>query len=84
MSEHLARTKDEKFLIALYESAIEKNEVDAPFNRYTIGTKIGLHPKGVDTICVLLLQANFIKKGEDKDVYLTPHGERLVASLLLT
>lgn len=82
MSQHQARTKDEKFLIALYETAMAAGEIKTLFSRYTIGTKIGLHPKGVDTICTLLLQANFIKKGEEKDIYLTPNGLHLVESLL--
>lgn len=69
-----ARTKDEKFMWALYEATQENGDVEAHFDRYEIGNRIGLHPRGVDTICTLLLQANFIKKGEGKDVYLTPHG----------
>jgi hypothetical protein len=81
-SQHTARTKDEKFLIALYEKAMEKGEIETPFNRYDIGAIIGLHPRGTDTICTLLLQANFIKKEEEKDVFLTPNGQRLVESLL--
>jgi hypothetical protein len=82
MSQHQARTKDEKFLIALYEAALEKGEVDHPFERYEVGKMINLHPRGTDTICTLLLQANFIKKGEGKEVYLSPNGEELVKSLL--
>lgn len=82
MSQHQARTKDEKFLIALYEVAIGKGAVDHPFDRYEVAKLINLHPKGADTICTLLLQANFIKKGEGKEVYLAPNGEELVKSLL--
>lgn len=73
-----ARTKDEKFMWALYDAAQEKDDLKANFDRYEIGARIGLHPRGVDTICTLLLQANFIKKGEGKDVYLTPHGLQLL------
>lgn len=82
MSRHQARTKDEKFLIALYEAALETDQIDHPFDRYEIAKMINLHPKGADTICTLLLQANFIKKGEGKDVYLTTNGESLVKSLI--
>lgn len=82
MSRHQARTKDEKFLIALYEAATEKGEIEHPFDRYEIGKWINLHPRGTDTICTLLLQANFIKKGEGKEVYLTTNGEVLVKSLM--
>jgi hypothetical protein len=79
--EQKARTKDEKFLQALYEAAEEKGDLEACFDRYVIGTGIGLHPRGVDTICTLLLQANFIKKGEGKEVYLTENGLRLIREL---
>jgi hypothetical protein len=82
MSRHQARTKDEKFLIALYELAIAQRDLETPFDRYMVGTKIGLHPRGTDTICTLLLQATFVKKGEEKDVYLTSNGLRLIESLL--
>lgn len=82
MSQHQAWTKDEKFLIALYEAALDAGEIDRPFDRYEIGKRINLHPRGTDTICTLLLQANFIKKGEEKEVYLTTNGEVLVKSLV--
>jgi len=77
-----AKTKDEKFLVALYNAAKETQELDTPFDKYAIGQKIGLHPKGVNTICVLLLQANFIKKSDGDTVYITPHGEKLVLTIL--
>lgn len=75
-------TKDEKFMVALYEAALEVGEMDAVFNRYQIGQRIGLHPKGVDTICTLLLQANFIKKEGKEEIYLTENGQRLINNLL--
>lgn len=76
------KTKDEKFMVCVYETAGKSGDVHNPVNRYEIGNMIGLHPKAVDTICKLLLQANFIKKDVLDDVYLTPHGEKLVLSLL--
>lgn len=75
-------TKDEKLMISLYETALESGDIHAPFSRYDIGKKIGMHPKGTDTICVLLLQANFVKKGEGDKIYLTKNGEDLVHRLL--
>lgn len=77
-----ARTKDEKFMLALYEEALKTEKMETPFNRYEIGHTIGLHPKGVDTICTLLLQANFIKKESKEEVYITEHGIQLVQTLL--
>ncbi len=82
MSQHQAWTKDEKFLIALYKAAMGKGAVDHPFDRYEVGNMVHLHPRGADTICTLLLQANFIKKAEGKEIYLTSNGENLVKSLI--
>ena len=75
-------TKDEKLVISLYESALEAGDIHAHFSRYNIGKKIGMNPKGIDTICVLLLQANFIKKGEGEHIFLTKNGEELAHRLL--
>jgi hypothetical protein len=77
-----SRTKDEKFMLALYEEALKADTMEKAFSRYDIGNKIGLHPKGTDTICVLLLQANFIKKESKEEVYITEHGIKLVMDLL--
>jgi hypothetical protein len=77
-----ARTKDEKFLLSLYEMAMQGDDPYAPKNKYEVGHRVGLAPKGVNTICVLLCQANFIKKAGDEEVYLTKHGENLVLRLL--
>ena len=77
-----AKTKDEMFMIRTYEEATRRNEIEGPLDRYLIGKLAGLHPKGVDTICTLLLQANFLKKCGPTDVSLTPHGLKLVQTLL--
>lgn len=77
-----ARTKDEKFMVTVYEEALKAESMETPFSRYEIGNKIGLHPKGVDTICTLLLQANFLKKENKEDVYITEQGIQLVQALL--
>lgn len=76
------RTKDEKYVIVLYETALQTGNVNASLNRYDVGSKAGLHPKAVDTICKLLIQANFIKKNGEVDIYLTSHGEALALRLL--
>lgn len=77
-----AHTKDEKFMLALYEAALATEDLETSFDRYIIGAKIGLHPKAVDTICTLLLQANFIKKAGSQDIFITSRGEELVKSIM--
>lgn len=77
-----ARTKDEMFMISLFEEAAKMPEIDDPLDRYQIGTSVGLHKTATDTICVLLAQANFIKKQSPTEISITPHGMRLVEDLL--
>ncbi len=76
------RTKDERYIITLYEMALESGEVDTPFQRYEVGVRAVLNEKAVDTICKLLIQANFVRKGDEDMVYLTPHGIKLAQGLV--
>lgn len=76
-----ARTKDETFMLRLYEEASKLPSIEDPVDRYRIGTLACLHPKAVDTICVLLGQANFIKKHSKTDIAITRHGIKLVETL---
>ncbi len=72
-----ATTKDELFLLKLYDLAS-----DSEIDRYIIGRAIGQNDKGVDNIVKNLAAANFIKKGSHNSIYLTPHGIKLVQFLL--
>lgn len=79
----MAHTKDELFVIRLYETAHASGNVENCFDKYQIGEKAHINPKAVDAICKLLVQANFIKnKRGESEVYLTPHGEKLALRLL--
>lgn len=76
------RTKDELYLIKLYELAKASG---SPANRkdaYVVGKVLGLTEKVVKPMIDLLARANFIKKVEEKDIALTPHGLKLVMQLL--
>ena len=77
-----ARTKDESFIVNLYQEVVRLGDESAFVDRYVIGTKTGLQKKAVDTICVLLGQANFIKKKGSNDISITPHGIKLVKRFL--
>lgn len=78
----MARTKEEKFLAAVYDAAIALGDISHEVNRYTVGQKIGLHPRGIDTICNQLAQANFIKKRGSEEIEITQNGVALVKQLL--
>lgn len=82
MSRH-NRTKDENYIICLYEEAQKTGDLEINLDRYLVGQVAHINPKGVDTICKLLIQANFIKKSEENEIYLTQNGINLVKQLLL-
>lgn len=78
----MSHTKDERFIIKLYELALSKGDVGTPCPKYIVGQLSGLTAKGVDAVCKLLVQANFVKGAGGDDIYLTPHGEKLAKRLL--
>jgi hypothetical protein len=79
-----ATTKDELFLLKLYELACKRGDEQTAIDRYEIGRAIGQNDRGANVIARDLAQANFVKKGQGDAVYLTDHGLRLVHSLLET
>ena len=76
-------TRDEQFLIKLYELSSKLGTPHEPIDRYEVGRAIGQNDKGTYVISRDLAQANFIKKSEEDMVYLTDNGLRLVESLLV-
>lgn len=77
-----SRTKDEFFLIKLYQLARAEGNEEEAIDCFAIGREIGQNDKGIKVIANQLAQANFVKKGEDNTVYLTSHGLGLVQELL--
>jgi hypothetical protein len=74
-------TKDELFLLKLYELASNLGSPEEEVDRFVIGRAIGQNDKGVNTIVKHLAQANFVKKGSGDALYLTAHGIRLVMQI---
>lgn len=74
-------TKDELFLLKLYQLASKRGDPQEAIDRFEVGRAIGLNDKGSNVIARDLAQANFVKKGDGDAVYLTDHGLRLVHSL---
>lgn len=74
-------TKDELFLVKLYQMAVALGNPYQEVDRYVIGRAIGQNDKGIDTIARLLAQANFVKKGTGTSVFLTDHGLKLAQNL---
>lgn len=79
---HKSITKDELYLVKLSQLAQKLGDPYAEVDRYAVGQAMGQNNKSVDNIVRMLAQTNFIKKGEDNAIYLTPQGERYVDTLL--
>ena len=81
MPPHKGRTKDESYMLNLYEESCKRPDMDDPHDRYHIGHLTGLQETATDTICQLLMRANFIVKRGEVEIAITPHGIKLVESL---
>jgi hypothetical protein len=81
MSDH-GKTKDECFMIKLYEIVQRSGDEDLLVDRYETGRLAGITEKGVEAISKLLLRANFIEKEDERFIRLTPHGKKLAERLL--
>lgn len=79
---HKARTPDERFILCAYKTAQGLGDISAVLNRYEVGRMAGINPKGVDATCKLLVQANFIKKASEEEIFLTQNGEQLALRIL--
>ena len=75
----MANTKEEKFLIKLYQIAQESNSSN--FNALETGASIGQAPKLVKHTVRMLAQCNFIKKINEDDISITENGKELVLKL---
>lgn len=78
----MARTKDEKFIIATYEKGLKQGDIYGVQNRYEVGRSCGIAERGVNAICNQLARANFIRKLGENEMVLTKNGEALALRLL--
>lgn len=76
-----ATTKDELFLLKLFQMATASGDVFTEIDRYAVGKAIGQNDRGIDNIVRHLAQANFVKKGDESAIYLTEQGMRLINTL---
>lgn len=76
-----SRTKDERFMLLLYDEALRTGDLYEAFDISELGNKLGFQSHVVENICKHLAQANFIKKVGNNKVCLTPNGERLVDNI---
>jgi Mn-dependent DtxR family transcriptional regulator len=77
-------TKEETFLIKLHALSLKKGSPHLEIDRYEIGRALGYNDRSVNNMVQTLAQTNFLKRGEDNNVFLTEHGLKLVNLLLCT
>ncbi|QZA58519.1 hypothetical protein [Candidatus Rhabdochlamydia porcellionis] len=77
-----AMTKDEIFVLKLYELSMQLGTPYEQIDCLEIAKAIGQNTKGAQVIARDLAQANFIKKAEGNRVYLTDHGLKLVSQIV--
>jgi Mn-dependent DtxR family transcriptional regulator len=76
------KTRDEQYLLTLHKLALSVGDLFAEIDRYHVGKALGQNNKSVDNIVRMLSQTNFVKKGEDTAIHLTPNGLELIEQLL--
>lgn len=75
------KSKEELFVLKLYEAACKVGDPQALIDRYIIGRQVGAHTKGADHTVQLLVKNGFLKRSEESLVYLTERGVALARSL---
>jgi len=74
-------TKEENYLIKLYQLSLTLGSPWEEVDRYAVGQAIGQNNRSVDNIVTILAKTNFIKKGEGNAIYLTEQGKSLIDAL---
>lgn len=76
-----AVTKEERFLLKLFEIASALGDPTNEVDRYEVGEKVSQKQRGVDSIVRILAQSNFVKLGSGSSVYLSDNGLSLIKML---
>lgn len=77
------KSKEERYLIKLYEIALEKGDPMTEVDRYEVAKGIGEHAKSCDHSVQMLTKNNFIKKRESQLICLTDLGLNFIQEHLL-
>lgn len=67
-------TPDERFLLKLYQTAMENGDPHMPIDFRGIAKALGQKETAIKNIIKHLAQANFLKKNDDTTVFLTERG----------
>ena len=67
-------TPDERFLLKLYEIAMENGDPHMPIDFRGVAKSLGQKETAIKNIIKHLAQANFLKKNDETTVFLTERG----------
>ncbi len=74
-------TRDEVYLCKLATMAESTGDQFSEVAIYEVGQAMGQNNRSVDNIVRMLAQTNFVKKGDEGKIYITPHGLNLAEEL---
>lgn len=77
------RSKEERFLLHMYEMAKKSGDPQNEVDRYAVGRLVGEHTRGVDNTVQMLSKNGLLKKGEGSAIHLSPSGLHYVEENLL-
>ncbi|MBS0630046.1 MAG: hypothetical protein JSS30_07500 [Verrucomicrobia bacterium] len=77
-------SKEEHYLLKLYELASAKGDPKGQVDRHVVGEAIGEHTKATDNIVQLLTKNNLTKKEGDIMIHLTDFGLKYVKENLIS
>ncbi len=75
-------TKDERYLIALYEEHLKSDEEELAIDRHSVGDKAKLSAKGVNSTVHQLIRGNFVRKKGEVNIILTTTGIEVAKNIL--
>jgi hypothetical protein len=76
-------SKEEQFLLKLYEFASAKGDPQHQLDRYVVGAAVGERTKGVNHTVQILTKNGLLKKTDEKLIQLTQSGVQFVREYLI-
>ena len=77
------QSKEEHFLLKLYEFALAKGDSQNEIDRYVVGEAVGERTRGTDHTVQILTKNGLLKKTDEKLIHLTDFGVRFVKEHLI-
>lgn len=80
-------TKEEKYLIEAHVMAEERRSseeeiTEIEINRYDVGLRAHINPKGVDAIVAQMVRGNLLRKRGEENIQFTKTGQEVALELI--